>query len=306
MARVPPARRPRVSQALRLGPRAEGRRPRGGGGRARRPPRPERRRQVDAREDRRRARAPDRREAEIAGAPAGSRDARAALGYLAELFRFPGWYTADEVLELHQRLAGSRGGAAERAAARARRARRAARTPRRRDVEGHAAAPRDRAGARRRAADPAPRRADVGARPGRAPHRAPAARGAARPRRLRASQLAPALRDRARLRPRRDPSRRRVCCRGHTGRARAAARCRARDRGRHATDRGRDARGRAAARRRSDPAGRSVYGVRVLRRRSRTPISKRSEGRRTDLVAVIVEYGFREAVRRRCSPSSSC
>ncbi len=53
--------------------------------------------------------------AEVAGAPAGSRDARAALGYLAELFRFPGWYTADEVLELHQRLANSRGGAAERA-----------------------------------------------------------------------------------------------------------------------------------------------------------------------------------------------
>jgi ABC-2 type transport system ATP-binding protein len=50
-----------------------------------------------------------------AGARAGSRDARAALGYLAELFRFPGWYTADEVLELHQRLAGSSGGAAERA-----------------------------------------------------------------------------------------------------------------------------------------------------------------------------------------------
>ena len=41
--------------------------------------------------------------------------ARASLGYLAELFRFPGWYTADEVLELHQRLAGSHGGAAERA-----------------------------------------------------------------------------------------------------------------------------------------------------------------------------------------------
>ena len=52
--------------------------------------------------------------AEVAGARAGSRPARAALGYLAEMFRFPGWYTADEVLELHQRLAGSRGGAAER------------------------------------------------------------------------------------------------------------------------------------------------------------------------------------------------
>ena len=53
--------------------------------------------------------------AEVAGVRAGSRPARAALGYLAELFRFPGWYTADEVLELHQRLARSSGGAAERA-----------------------------------------------------------------------------------------------------------------------------------------------------------------------------------------------
>ena len=52
--------------------------------------------------------------AEVAGARAGSHAARAALGYLAELFRFPGWYTADEVLELHQRLAGSTGGGAER------------------------------------------------------------------------------------------------------------------------------------------------------------------------------------------------
>jgi ABC-2 type transport system ATP-binding protein len=50
----------------------------------------------------------------VAGAPAGSRPARASLGYLAELFRFPGWYTADEVLGLHQRLSGSTGGAAER------------------------------------------------------------------------------------------------------------------------------------------------------------------------------------------------
>jgi ABC-2 type transport system ATP-binding protein len=53
-------------------------------------------------------------EAEIAGARAGSRVARAQLGYLAELFRFPDWYTADEVLNLHQKLAGSDGGAAER------------------------------------------------------------------------------------------------------------------------------------------------------------------------------------------------
>jgi ABC-2 type transport system ATP-binding protein len=52
--------------------------------------------------------------ASVCGAPAGSRDARAALGYLAELFRFPGWYTADEVLGLHQRLTGSSGGSPER------------------------------------------------------------------------------------------------------------------------------------------------------------------------------------------------
>src|SRR5690242_1678217 len=57
---------------------------------------------------------PSSGEARIAGARAGSLAARQALGYLAELFRFPGWYTADEVLELHQRLAGSHGGAAER------------------------------------------------------------------------------------------------------------------------------------------------------------------------------------------------
>ena len=52
--------------------------------------------------------------AAVCGAPAGSPAARRALGYLAELFRFPGWYTADEVLELHQRLTGSTGGADER------------------------------------------------------------------------------------------------------------------------------------------------------------------------------------------------
>ncbi len=53
--------------------------------------------------------------ARVCGAPAGSRDARRSLGYLAELFRFPGWASADEVLTLHQRLAGSDGGPRERA-----------------------------------------------------------------------------------------------------------------------------------------------------------------------------------------------
>ncbi|HET7555858.1 MAG TPA: ABC transporter ATP-binding protein [Gaiellaceae bacterium] len=58
---------------------------------------------------------PTRGEAQICGARAGSRDAKRRLGYLAELFRFPGWYSADELLVLHQRLAGSAGGVTERA-----------------------------------------------------------------------------------------------------------------------------------------------------------------------------------------------
>jgi ABC-2 type transport system ATP-binding protein len=53
-------------------------------------------------------------EARVAGEPAGSPAARAAIGYLAELFRFPEWLRADELLALHQRLAGSDGGPAER------------------------------------------------------------------------------------------------------------------------------------------------------------------------------------------------
>jgi len=52
--------------------------------------------------------------AQVRGAPAGSLAARRSLGYLAELFRFPGWSSADEVLELHQRLSSSAGGTEER------------------------------------------------------------------------------------------------------------------------------------------------------------------------------------------------
>jgi ABC-2 type transport system ATP-binding protein len=52
--------------------------------------------------------------ASVCGAPAGSAAARANLGYLAELFRFPGWMTADELLVMHQGLTGSDGGAGER------------------------------------------------------------------------------------------------------------------------------------------------------------------------------------------------
>ncbi len=52
--------------------------------------------------------------ATVCGERAGTRGARAAVGYLAELFRFPAWITADELLTFHQRLAGSTGGAGER------------------------------------------------------------------------------------------------------------------------------------------------------------------------------------------------
>ena len=112
-------------QALREDRGAVGRRHRGRRGPARRAARPERRREVDARQDRLRPRPPERGRVEVCGAPAGSPPARRALGYLAELFRFPGWMSADELLALHQRLArlvGRRG--------RARRAARAGRPPR--------------------------------------------------------------------------------------------------------------------------------------------------------------------------------
>src|SRR3954468_8980687 len=52
---------------------------------------------------------------QVCGHPAGSLAARRALGYLAELFRFPGWCTTVQLLRPHQDLAGSAGGAAERA-----------------------------------------------------------------------------------------------------------------------------------------------------------------------------------------------
>jgi len=55
-------------------------------------------------------------QAAINGEPPFSAKARRSLGYLAELFRFPGWYSAVELLALHQRLARSDGGATERQA----------------------------------------------------------------------------------------------------------------------------------------------------------------------------------------------
>jgi ABC-2 type transport system ATP-binding protein len=51
---------------------------------------------------------------EVCGHSPGSHAANAAIGYMAELFRFPEWLSALEVLILHQRLAGSEGGESER------------------------------------------------------------------------------------------------------------------------------------------------------------------------------------------------
>jgi ABC-2 type transport system ATP-binding protein len=51
---------------------------------------------------------------EVCGHAAGSPAAQASFGYLAELFRFPDWCTADELLVLHQELSGSAGGRNER------------------------------------------------------------------------------------------------------------------------------------------------------------------------------------------------
>src|SRR3954471_12586958 len=45
---------------------------------------------------------------------AGAVNVNGAIGYLAELFRFPDWLSADEVLVLHQKLAGSEKGSRER------------------------------------------------------------------------------------------------------------------------------------------------------------------------------------------------
>src|SRR4030095_12969515 len=57
---------------------------------------------------------PSSGEARGGGAPAGSAAAGAAIGYLAELFRFPDWCTADELLALHQRLPGAARAGAQR------------------------------------------------------------------------------------------------------------------------------------------------------------------------------------------------
>src|SRR5581483_6930751 len=113
-------------------------------------------------------------------------------------------------------------------------------------------------------------------------------------------QLAPALGDRARLRPRRDPPRRGARRGRHSARAVAAARHRAGDGRGRPSDRGGDARGRAAHRRR----GRRRRQKRLRRAgahldaRGRLPRGS-WRGDVVSSIPVIVQYAMREAVRRK-------
>lgn len=60
---------------------------------------------------------PSAGEAQIEGFPCGSVQANRRLGYLPELFRYPDWLTAEEVLRFHARLAGMDHAAIDRRAA---------------------------------------------------------------------------------------------------------------------------------------------------------------------------------------------
>ena len=204
-------------------------------------------------------------EATVAGAPAGSAEARAAIGYLAELFRFPDWLRAGELLDLHQRLPAPMAASASArtcsrwSASGTRRGR--ASTPCPRECSSGSASPRRSWAPRGCSA----RRAHQRARPrGPADRPRPAARAQA-DEGCRAAELASAERGRARLRPGGDPRRRahhRARAPRRSWRARAASRSDvdgdARSFPEAAARAGARDRGRLVA------AGERVYGVRVL------------------------------------------
>ena len=221
--------------------------------------------------------APTAGSAEVCGAPAGSVAAHRALGYLAELFRFPDWCTGDELLALHQQLAASDGGARERAELL--------------ELVGLSEAGGRRVGTMSKGMqqrlglaqaligspqlllldEPTSALDPVGRRTVRA--LLEELRGA---RRGGAAELAPAVRGRARLRPRGDRRPRRAGGGGHAVRARARGRRRGGDRGRDArcstTPAARTRRGSCAS---SSPRARRSTACACSRRRSRTPTWRR-------------------------------
>src|SRR6266545_1040223 len=295
------ARRQRPRQAVRRGRGAPRCRSRGRRRRARRTFGTERRREVDSRQDRVRTRSSQRgtrgglrRASRLAG---GSRRDRLSRGVLPlsrldECGRAPGAAPAPH--ELRRRRARTC------RPARARRPRRCARTPCRGDVQGNAAAARNRAGPRPLAAPAAAGRADQRARPGREANGAHAARGTASTRHLRSAELAPPERGRARLRPRRHPAGRQGRQRRCAGGTRPATRRRDRDRCGYEEVRGCGTGRHSRAGRRTRP------GRKERLRRARSDLDarrglRRGRGRREPLTAVwtIAGYGLREALRRK-------
>src|ERR687896_87986 len=271
--RLPPAR-----QAVRHDARARRGGPGGPAGRAVRPAGPQRGGQVDAREDRLRPRAAQRRR--------GAGDGRARrVGGGAGQARLP-----RRAVPL-SRLAARRG-------ARAGRLGGGGRGEGRGDVEGHAAAARHRTGAGGLAAAADARRADQRPGPGRAADRARPAAGAEAPRRGRAPQLAPAERDRTGLRPRGDPGGRADRGAGLAGRPGAGARRGDRRGRRHAGLPRRDPR--AGARHRGGAGGRGRARIRragvVLDARGHVP---GGGGGVVSGALTIAAYALRESTRRR-------
>ena len=239
--------------------------------------------------------------ASIKGDPPSSPRARRSLGYLAELFRFPGWYSAAELLALHQRLAHTDGGPEERTELLGSSA---SRMPRDRPIDAMSKGMQQRLGIAQALIGapraPAPRRAHERARPRRPPHRPPAARGAphAGIAVLLNSHLLSEIElvcDRVAIISARPPRRRR-----RAPRTDPRQRGRDRDRQRPPSLCEADEGGRAAARRRPRPQGRERLRGEAPPHLPRGVLPRSSGGQRgVSPVLVIARYAIQEAVRRR-------